>query len=135
MMQEVKYKSYYEIDNEKPHIELGFRFKDYFETNDYYLISESKNYKNNQYLRFEVIKDNKKIGTVNLENLDVDLFLENFMNLTNDHDLQKMILSEYASIVKKDILNFFDNFRKTILENKFTFEGEISRMRKVAGII
>lgn len=134
-MQEVKYKSYYEIDNEKPHIELGFRFKDYFETNDYYLISESKNYKNNQYLRFEVIKDNKKIGTVNLENLDVDLFLENFMNLTNDHDLQKMILSEYASIVKKDILNFFDNFRKTILENKFTFEGEISRMRKVAGII
>lgn len=134
-MQEVKYKSYYEIDNEKPHIELGFRFKDYFETNDYYLISESKNYKNNQCLRFEVIKDNKKIGTVNLENLDVDLFLENFMNLTNDHDLQKMILSEYASIVKKDILNFFDNFRKTILENKFTFEGEISRMRKVAGII
>jgi hypothetical protein len=35
MQQEVKYKVYYEIDNEKPHIEIGFKFKDYFETNNY----------------------------------------------------------------------------------------------------
>lgn len=135
MMQEVKYKSYYEMDSEKPHIELGFRFKDYFETNDYYLISESKKYKNNQKLIFEILKDDKFIGELCLEDLDVDTFLENFMTLTKDHDFKKIVTREHKSNVKKELLNFFKNFQETILENKFTLEGEMLRMRKVAGII
>lgn len=134
-MQEVKYKSYYEMDSEKPHIELGFRFKDYFETNDYYLISESKKYKNNQKLIFEILKDDKFIGELWLEDLDVDTFLENFMTLTKDHDFKKIVTREHKSNVKKELLNFFKNFQETILENKFTLEGEMLRMRKVAGII
>ena len=135
MLQQVKYKSYYEIDNEKPHIELGFRFKDYFETNDYYIVSESRNYKSNESLTFQILKDDKKIGELELENLNFDSFLENFINLTNDHDFKKIVISEHLSNIKKDLVSFFDRFQKTILENKFTLEGEMLRMRKVAGII
>jgi len=45
------------------------------------------------------------------------------------------MISEHKNNVKKDLLKFFDYYRKSILENKFTLEGEILRMRKVAGII
>lgn len=135
MIQDIKYKSYYEIDNEKPHIELGFKFKDYFETCNYYLISESKNFNSIEKIKFNILKGDDELGEILLENLDVDQFLEKFSNITSDHDFKKIMISEHTNKVKKDLLSFFDNYKKTILENKFTLEGEIIRMRKVAGII
>ena len=135
MQQEVKYKSYYEIDGEKPHIELGFKFKDYFETNNYYLISESYNYNSINSLNFEILKDDKQIGEIVLENLDVDNFIDKFSNITNDHDFKKIVVSEHKSNIKKDLVKFFEYYKKSILENKLTLEGEILRMRAVAGII
>jgi hypothetical protein len=135
MVQNIKYKSYYEIDNEKPHIELGFKFKDYFETCNYYLISESATFKSVENIKFQILKNDNELGEIFLENLDVDQFLEKFSNITSDHDFKKMMISEHKSNVKKDLISFFEKYRKTILENKFTLEGEILRMRKVAGII
>lgn len=134
MQQEVKYKVYYEIDNEKPHIEIGFKFKDYFETNNYYLVSESSS-KSIDDLVFEVIKDNKEIGLIRLKDFKTEEFLNEFSNLTKDHDFKKIMISEHKEKVKKDLNNFFEYYKKSILENKFTLEGEIKRMRKVAGII
>lgn len=133
--QNIKYKSYYEIDNEKPHIEIGFKFNDYFETNSYYLISESNQYNSIDKINFCILKDEEELGEIQLENLDVDTFLEKFSNITHDHDFKKIMISEHKNNVKKDLLKFFDYYRKSILENKFTLEGEIIRMRKVAGII
>lgn len=135
MQQEVKYKSYYEIDGEKPHIELGFKFKDYFETNCYYIVSESNKNNSIDSLKFEVLKDEKKIGEIKLENFDVNDFVEKFSNFTNDHDFKKIVISEHKSRVESDILNFFELYKKTILDNKLTLEGEIKRMKAVAGII
>jgi hypothetical protein len=135
MVQNIKYRSYYEIDSEKPHIELGFKFKDYFETCNYYLISESNNFKSVDNIKFQILKNEDELGEIILENLDVDQFLEKFSNITSDHDFKKMMISEHKNHVKKDLLSFFEKYRKTILENKFTLEGEILRMRKVAGII
>lgn len=135
MLQEVKYKSYYEIDDEKPHIELGFRFNDYFEKNSYYLIAESSKFKNIDSLNFEILKDEKKIGEIELKNQNVEVFLENFLNITLDHDFKKIIISEHKINIEKELKSFFQNYKNTILENKFTLEGEVLRMRKVAGII
>lgn len=135
MKQQVKYKSYYELDFEKPHIELGFRFNDYFETNDYYLISESKKYKSIDSINFELIKDNKVIGNIVLENLNIDDFINKFSDMTSDHDFKKIIISEHKNKITKDMSDFFELYKTSILNNKFTLEGEIKRMKAVAGII
>jgi hypothetical protein len=134
MQQEVKYKVYYEIDNERPHIEIGFKFKDYFETNNYYLVSETAS-KSIEDLIFEVIKDDKEIGKIRLKDFQTEEFLNDFSNLTKDHDFKKIMISEHQEKVKKDLNSFFDYYKKSILENKFTLEGEIKRMKSVAGII
>lgn len=135
MNQEVKYKSYFEIDNEKPHIELGFKFKDYFETNSYFLISESNNYKSIEELDFTILKEDKEIGEIKLKNFDIDNFINNFLILTEDHDFNKIVKTSYNKTIQNDLNGFFSKFKETILENKLTLEGEILRMRKVAGII
>lgn len=135
MRQNIKYKAYYEIDGEKPHIEIGFKFNDYFETNNYYLVSETKKYSSLDKIKFEIIKDEKEIGEIYLENLDFDCFLDKFSNITSDHDFKKIMISEHKNQVKKDLINFFDYYKKSILDNKFTLEGEIKRMKAVAGII
>jgi hypothetical protein len=134
MQQEVKYKVYYEIENEKPHIEIGFKFKDYFETNNYYLVSESVS-KSIDDLTFEVIKDDKEIGKIRLKDFQTEEFLNDFSNLTKDHDFKKIMISEHQEKVKKDLNSFFEYYKKSILDNKFTLEGEIKRMKLVAGII
>jgi hypothetical protein len=134
MQQEVKYKVYYEIENEKPHIEIGFKFKDYFETNNYYLVSESVS-KSIDDLIFEVIKDDKEIGKIRLKDFQTEEFLNDFSNLTKDHDFKKIMISEHQEKVKKDLNSFFEYYKKSILDNKFTLEGEIKRMKSVAGII
>jgi hypothetical protein len=134
MQQEVKYKVYYEIENEKPHIEIGFKFKDYFETNNYYLVSESVS-KSIDDLIFEVIKDDKEIGKIKLKDFQTEEFLNDFSNLTKDHDFKKIMISEHQEKVKKDLSSFFEYYKKSILDNKFTLEGEIKRMKSVAGII
>lgn len=133
--QKVKYKSYYEIDDEKPHIEIGFKFNDYFETNSYYLVSESSQYNSIDKIKFCILKDETELGEIQLENLDIDSFLEKFSNITCDHDFKKIMISEHKNNVKKDLLKFFEYYKKSVLENKFTLEGEILRMKKVAGII
>lgn len=135
MIQNIKYKAYYEIDDEKPHIELGFKFKDYFETCNYYLVSESSSFKSIDNIKFQILKNENEMGEISLENLDVDQFLDKFSSLTSDHDFKKIMISEHKNNVKKDLISFFEKYKKTILENKFTLEGEIKRMRKVAGII
>lgn len=135
MIQEVKYKSYFEIDNEKPHIELGFRFKDYFETNSYYLISEKENYKSLEDLNFTILKEDREIGEIKLKNFDIDNFINNFLTLTEDYDFNRIVKTNHSKSIQKDLNGFFGKFKETILENKFTLEGEVLRMKKVAGII
>lgn len=135
MIQDLKYKSYFEIEDERPHIELGFKFKDYFETSCYYLISEKNQYKSLEELKFTLIKENKEIGELKLKNYDIENFINNFLKLTEDYDFNKIVNKNYKADIKKDLNSFFDQFKESILENKLTLEGEIRRMRKVAGII
>ena len=69
--QEVKYEILCEIEDEKPQIQIGFKFKDYFETNTYYLISESAGYPATSNIAFDVVKDGEEIGRVYMKEIDV----------------------------------------------------------------
>lgn len=135
MKQSVEYQLFCEIEKEKPHLQIGFRFNDYFETNDYCLVSESYKYGSYDNMAFEVFKDDCKIGKVYLNEGNVSKMIDDFMQLTKDHDFNKIFLSEHKVNAEQDVKNFFSHFRKTIVENKFTLDGEIKRMKAVAGII
>lgn len=133
--QEVKYEILCEIEEEKAQIQIGFRFEDYFETNTYYLISETTGYPCTRNMIFEIVKDGKEIGKVRLVENNVRKMLNDFYSATNDHDLKKIIQQRHEDSVEMDLTNFFENYKKTIVENKNTLTGELKRMRSVAGII
>lgn len=135
MRQNVEYQLFCEIEKERPHLQIGFRFMDYFETNDYCLVSEDYKYGSYDNIAFNVFKDDEKIGRVYLKEGDVSGLIDDFMTLTKDHDFNKIFLAEHRTNAEQDVNNFFSHFRKTIVENKFTLEGEMKRMRAVAGII
>jgi hypothetical protein len=133
--QDVKYEILCEIEGENPHIQIGFRFKDYFETNTYYLISESAGYPAHSNMAFDIVKDGKEIGKVYLKENDVRKLLNDFLAETKDHDFKKIVLSKYERTVEQDVFNFFEHYRKSVIENKNSLSGELKRMRSVAGII
>lgn len=133
--QEVKYEILCEIEGERPHIQIGFQFRDYFETNTYYLISECADYPFSKNLEFDVVKDGKEIGKVYLKENNVKGMIEEFLSETNDFDLKKQVLSKHQENVEKDVLAFFEHYRKTIIESRSSLTGELKRMRSVAGII
>lgn len=133
--QEVKYKILCEIENENPQVQIGFKFKDYFETNTYYLISEKTGYPATSNIAFDIVKDDVEIGRVYLKENNVKKMLEDFLSIANDHDLKKIVLSKYENSVESDLSNFFESYKKHIIDNKNTLTGEIKRMKAVAGII
>lgn len=135
MRQSVEYQLFCEIEKEKPHLQIGFRFKDYFETNDYCLVSENSTYGSYDNIAFNVFKDDEKIGRIYLKEGEISKMIDDFVALTKDHDFNRIFLTEHRKNAEEDVKNFFSHFRKTILENKFTLEGEMKRMKAVAGII
>jgi hypothetical protein len=132
--QEVRYEILCEIEDEKAQVQIGFRFEDYFETNTYYLVSETAGYPCTSNMVFDVVKDGREIGKVRLVENDVRRMLKEFYSTTQDHDLKKIIQQRHESSVEMDLVNFFENYKKTIVENKNTLTGELKRMRSVAGI-
>lgn len=135
MNQDVEYQILCEIEDEKPYAQLGFRFRDYFETNDYCIVSETYKFGSHENIPFNVFKDDEKIGRVCLQEGNVPKMVDDFLSILEDHDFKKIFISEHRKSVETDLTNFFKHFRKSILENKFTLEGEIKRMKAVAGII
>lgn len=133
--QEVKYQILCEIEAEKPQIQIGFKFKDYFETNTYYLISESQGYPATSNMAFDIVKDGEEIGRVYLKDNDVKRMLEEFLNETRDHDFKKIVTSKYERTVEQDVWNFFEHYKKSVVESRNSLTGELKRMRSVAGII
>lgn len=133
--QEVKYEILCEIENEEAQIQIGFRFEDYFETNTYYLVSESLGYPRTNNMAFDVVKDGLEIGKVYLNENDVKKMIGDFLEMANDHDLKNIVMAKHQKSVEEDIFNFFENYRKTVIENKNSLTGELKRMRSVAGIL
>lgn len=133
--QEVKYEILCEIEKEEAQIQIGFRFEDYFETNTYYLVSESIGYPRTSNMSLDVVKDGVQIGTVYLKENNVRKMLDDFLAIADDYDLKKIVTQKYEKSVEEDIVNFFENYRKTVVENKNSLTGELKRMRSVAGIL
>ena len=127
----VHYKSNFEIEEEKPRIKLGFQFQDYFETIEIYLTLVPEIYKNINNIPFELKKENKNLGVIYLEDFNVSEFLKQFLDFVDDYDFKKYVIEHLSKKIEYELNNFFELYRKTIINNKHTVEGEIKRMKEL----
>ena len=128
----VNYKSSFEIENEKPKIKLGFKFKDYFETIEIYLTLVPELYKHLNNIPFNLTKEDQELGIIFLKDYNILEFLNQFLEIVNDYDFKKYINDHLKNKIELELNNFFELYKTTIINNKFTVEGEIKRMKEIA---
>lgn len=131
-IQKINYKSNFEIEDEKPRIKLGFQFQDFFETIEIYLTLVPELYKKMNSIPFELIKDDKNLGIIFLQDYNSIGFVNQFLDFIDDYDFKKYFIENLQEKVIFELNNFFEFYKQTILNNKFTIEGEIKRMKEIA---
>lgn len=131
--QEIKYRVLSEIRNEYPYIKIGIRFNDYFTQDSYYLESATK--RDVKKIPFILYK-NESVLSKNLYLIEnnIQQLIENALGLIDDYDLKKLFLEEYKTNIIEEVNDFMDFYEKTILLNEVTLEGELRRMKVMAGI-
>jgi len=121
-----------QITNEAPKIRFEIGYQDNF-SDDRYLFENTSNNTNN--LKFNVIKNGKQFLDIDMKERNVDLFLTEFLNSTKDDDFNQEFKKKIYETVKKELVDFFEFYDQTCIRRGLTLEGEIHKMRKMAGII
>ena len=131
--QDIQHRILTEIRNDFPYLKIGVRFNDYF-TQDTYVF-ESSNHKNNlNCIPFSIYKNNELIKECNLINRNVDEFFDHIFESINDHDLKKIFYTKHKENLIKEVQGFMEFYDKLVLVNEVTIEGELRRMKQMAGI-
>lgn len=124
-----------QIKSEIPEICFEVIYQDDF-TNDHYVLNSlNESSQGSNFMKFSVIKNGKELNSLEMKDRDVNKFLNEFINLTNDADFNEEFKSKIYETSKKQIDDFFEFFDKSIVLKGITLEGEINRMKKMAGII
>jgi hypothetical protein len=121
-----------QITNESPHIKFQVGYQDNF-TDDRYLFESNTN--NTKNLNFIIKKNGDKFLEIEMKDRNVDQFLDDFMSKTNDDDFNKEFKKKIYESAKKEIQDFFEFYDQSCIRKGLTLEGEIHRMKKMAGII
>lgn len=133
-MKAIDYRIKAQISGEKPDIQLEVIYKDDF-TNDHYVFKSLVNEEGTKRVSFVVVKNKEEFGNFVLENRDVKSCLNSFLETTEDIDFNNEFKNKIFEKVEKEVGNFFEFFDNSIILRGLTLEGEMKRMKKVAGII
>jgi len=124
-----------QIKSEAPEICLEVKYMDDF-TDDHYVISNnSKDITNSNSMNFTISKNGKNLSSIEMKDRDVSKFLNEFLNVTKDDDFNTEFKSKIYDTSNKQIQDFFEFYDNSLVRKGLTLEGEISRMKKMAGII
>ncbi len=131
--QHIEHKIISEVRNDFPFLKIGVKFNDLFSKDIYVLESGNKknNYKN---IPFCLYKNNSLIKECELVNLDINKLLEDAFQDIEDYDLKRLFSSQCKQAIIKEVTEFFEFYDKLILVNEITLEGEIRKMKRMAGI-
>jgi len=125
MEKEIKYTVKHEVIDNKPVLDIDILYKDEFEENASG-INE---------IPFNVIKNNKNLGKITLKSEDIQSMFEDFFTMVGDYDFQIEFFDKKFKEVKREIDSFLNGFNKDVIDNELTLEGEIKRMRAMAGLL
>ncbi len=131
--QESKYKLLTEIKDDFPFIKIGVKFRDYFTEDTYMLVSGGKT-KNLKHIPFALYKNNEPIKECAMINCNIDKLLNDAFRDIEDHDLKKLFFTLHKDRITKEVLDFIEEYEKVVLMNEITLEGELRRMKEMAGI-
>ena len=133
-MKEIDYRISAQIKGEAPDIQFEIKYKDEF-TNDHYTFKSLISEEGTKRVPFMIFKNNKDFGKVVIEDRNVKACLDTFLESTEDMDFKNEFKKQIFEQVERELGNFFEFFDNAIILKSLTLEGEMKRMRVVAGII
>jgi len=132
--QSLDHKVVAEINDDKPVVKIGVRFKDIFSEEKYYLSTDySKTDYSEKAVSFTLFKENEVIGRFVMKNNDASTLLSEAFNTVQDLDFSKHF-SKNKSIIAEEVEHFFKYYNDLVLSTYATVEGEKKRMCEIAGI-
>lgn len=135
MKKAIEHKVQAQIKNEAPEILFEVIYQDDF-TNDHYVLKGfGIGDKGSKLMDFQIKKNGKDFSSLKMEDRNVELFMSNFLSLTKDDDFNTEFKSKINEQSTKEIKDFFEFFDNSIVLKGLTLEGELKRMKKMAGII
>ena|ERR1035437_3580181 len=123
-----------QIISESPEICFEVIYQDDF-TNDHYVLNGLTENKDSKLLKFEVSKNGHEMTSLEMKERNVGQFLNEFLKLTKDADFNEEFKSKIYSASEKQITDFFGFYDNSVVHKELNLEGEILKMRKLAGII
>ncbi len=135
MKKAIEHKVQAQIKNEAPEILLEVIYKDYFTDDHYILKGSGVNDKGSKLINFDVSKNGEEISSLKMEDRNIEAFMSEFLSLTKDDDFNIEFKSKIYEQSTKEIKDFFDFFDNSIVLKGLTLEGELGRMKKMAGIV
>ena len=123
-----------QIKSESPEICLEVMYQDDF-SNDHYVLRGLSENKDSKLLKFEVTKNGQELASLEMKERNVGQFLNEFLNYTEDADFNEEFKSKIYTTSEKQITDFFEFYDSSIVLKGLNLEGEIKRMKKMAGIL
>lgn len=121
------------LDNNIPEFDLNFLYENEFFKDEYLLESDLKSnvFKN---IKYNVYKNGDFIGSIFLENYNIEKMLDDFNVLIEDFDINRLYEKNIKETLLENYSIFIKEFEKKVLKNPNNLFGEIYKMRKAAGI-
>lgn len=135
-MKYVNYNLETEIVNDLPKIVLELTYKDEF-SNDHYLLRNNPDYeKGSEEITFEIIKNGEKKGEISLLKQNINEFFVSFFDVVEDLDFeQEFFKNNLSETISNEIMDFLKRYEDIVISAEITLEGEIKRMKKIAGLL
>ncbi len=135
MRKAIEHKVHAQIKSESPEILFEVIYKDDF-TNDHFILKSSNlSEGNSKSIKFAILKNGEKFSSLIMEERNVDSFMNQFLSLTKDDDFNTEFKNKILESSSKQIKDFFEFYDSSIILKGLTLEGELNRMKKMAGIL
>jgi hypothetical protein len=122
------------IEKSFPEFDITLFFENEFFKDTYILETEQKPSNVFKSIKYNVFKNEEFLGSIFLENYNINEFMNKFMNIVDDYDVNRLYDKNIKSTLLENYNKFIENFEKKIIKNQNTFLGEVYKMRKAAGI-
>jgi len=124
------------ILNNLPIVKVLLEYHDDFSNDSYMLITNPNKTTGSKHIEMEVWKNGVKTNDLTLVNEDTDKLFSDLFECVNDYDFQTTLIKENnLQNIQNKLSDFLSKYKELVLPTMLTTEGEVKRMRKLAGIL
>lgn len=134
-MSNVEYDVSAKIEDDFPKIVLEIKYTDEF-FDDVYVIKSGINPEmGSRDIPFTVTKNGEKQKGIRLKNRNVEGLINEFSENTDDHDLNEQLKKKEApKAISEHLGDFFNRYDEVVVSAGITTEGDVKRMKELAGL-